>query len=89
MSAVAKPEGSVVNCSGCGRDTRSKTGICQVCSRHNPLTSVEQWGRPALATNAFCGSAIEYVNRVDPEECPVALSADAQYHGDTVRDDVY
>lgn len=74
------PSGGVINCSFCGRDTRSKVAICVYCKGK---TASEMRGRTAQVGIVLGGTPFRDVD--DEESPPRAIE---QYHGPTIRDDL-
>lgn len=74
-------KGVLVCCRCCGRDTRSRDKVCWQCRQQVPFS--EEKGRHGLRWGHFSDSPID-----DGPEEEDRLPSDADYHGDTWRDDV-
>lgn len=78
-------KGEVVNCRGCGRDTRAIGGYCGKCrGRSDNTYHDEERGRKARSTQIIGGTPIE---DVDPEDSGLPASFES-YHGSSIRDDI-
>jgi len=56
LPVIQHPKGVLVNCEGCGWDTRSKKGYCPRCSGSASHLN-EQKGRSAISSTKLGGSA--------------------------------
>ena len=86
--AKINPNGKLINCKECGRDTRAKSGICGHCTGETigrRFHSEGHKGRPARSSRTLGGSNMPNMIDEDPRS---EHSADQDYHGDSLRDDL-
>lgn len=80
MSIQVNPNGRVMNCQGCGKDTKAKSGYCSGCSRGS-YSGSEARGRPAQSMQVIAGTPI-----LDSDA--EGFDTDREYQGGSPRDDI-
>ena len=70
-------EDDLICCHRCGRDTRSKTGLCYICRGDNAARFANMRGEKCRTVE----------NLVQDEELEGEDTSFVRYHGDNIRDD--
>ena len=84
---MINPQGKLINCTVCGRDTEAKYGVCGRCIGQGAgqgFGGEEQVGRKARSSQVTGGSPIDDSD----DDLLTDRTADREYHGPSPRDDL-